>query len=207
MSEDLLLETKQEKLSRVTPRELIVKYIRYIPWLAISVALLLMLAYVQLRYSTPIFSVSGKILVKNPNPYANNGDKFDDIFMMQQSGNRNLNDEMEIIRSRYMAQRVVTALKLQLMYYNKGKIRSSLIHPAEVPFNFEIISLRDSLRGFSWSIFILNEKEYQIGEKTKPIYFGQVIERPEGIFRISRNNNSYKIFASSGVCFCNAYFL
>lgn len=197
MSEDQLLETKQEKLSRVTPRELIVKYVRYLPWLAISVALLLMLAYVQLRYSTPVFSVSGKILVKNPNPYANNGDKFDDIFMMQQSGNRNLNDEMEIIRSRYMAQRVVSALKLQLMYYNKGKIRSSLIHPLEVPFNFEIISLRDSLRGFSWPIFILNEREYQIGEKSKPIYFGQVIDRPEGIFRISRNNISYKMFASN----------
>lgn len=190
-----IADYKPNRVGGVTPRELIFKYIYYVPWVLISVAIMLLLAWVKLRYSTPIYSVAGKLLVKAPGPM-NNGDKFDDIFMMQQ-GNRNLNDEMEIIRSRYMAQRVINSLRLQTMYFNKGNIRSSAIHPSDVPFDFTIISLKDSTRGFTIPLLILNDREYQIGENKKVYYFGQIIERPEGSFNIKRNLNSYKSFASN----------
>lgn len=194
MAEDFA-EYKNNRAGGTTPRELIFKYIHYLPWILISIAIMLLLAYVKLRYSTPIYSVSGKLLVKSPTP-STGGDKFDDIFMMQQ-GNRNLHDEMEIIRSRYMAQRVVNSLKLQTMFYNKGNIRSTAVHPNEVPFDFEIISLNDTAHGFTIPILILNDREFQIGENKKTLYFNQVINTPEGIFRLKRNHNSYKAFASN----------
>src|SRR5688500_13249580 len=136
MSGDIL--SIQRTKVTVTPRELIFKYIRYLPWVVISVAILLMLAYIKLRYSTPIYSVSGRSLLTRPRSNGG-GEKCDDIFMMEK-GDR-INDEIESIKSRSMAARVVRALRLQKQVYNKGTIRSTVIHPRELPFNFEILSL------------------------------------------------------------------
>ena len=66
----------------VTPREHIVRYIRYLPWLVISVAIMLVAAYIKLRYSIPIYNVSGKLLV-SAQMLGGGNDKFDDIFSMQ----------------------------------------------------------------------------------------------------------------------------
>jgi len=119
-------DNSQKKQANVSPRELVVKYLRYLPWLIVSVALMLVVAYIKLRYSTPIYSISGKLLVKkNSSPYSNGGEKFNDIFMMQGSGNT-LNDEIELIRSTSMAARVVRSLGLQTEFYNKGKIKDKL---------------------------------------------------------------------------------
>ena len=104
--ENIFSPTTKESLS---PRELIFKYLRYLPWVAISVAIALVGAYVKLRYSPPIYSVSGKLLVSQPPNYGG-GEKFDDIFMMQKSDK--LNDEIEIIKSRSIAARVVNSLMI-----------------------------------------------------------------------------------------------
>src|SRR5688572_24714072 len=160
----------------VSPKELIYKYLKYLPWVALSVIIALTAAFIKLRYSKEIYSVSGKLLVKNPQKDMT-GEKFDDIFMMQ--GNRNLDDDIEIIRSRAMATRVVNALGLQLQFTNKGKIRSTLIHPRDVPFNF-IIEKCDSAVGFSFTITIVSDNVFRINESPKQYYFNQSIEMQIG---------------------------
>jgi tyrosine-protein kinase Etk/Wzc len=189
-------EHRQSYQNMPSPRELIFRYVYYLPWIFVTIAIMLLLAWVKLRYSTPIYSVNAKLLVKNPFAGGNANEKFDDIFMMQQ-GNRNLQDEMEIIRSRNMAQRVVNSLRLQTMYINKGKIRSTAVYPSDVPFNFHIISLADSSRSFDLPLVILDDNEYRIGESSKTYTFGQILERPEGKFLISRNQINLKSFGSN----------
>src|SRR5690242_15791235 len=102
MTSDDILEMQQQKKSGHTPRELFLKYVRFLPWLVLSLATLLLLAYLKLRYTTPVYNVSAKLLVKNNNQGPASGEKFDDIFMMQGMRN-NMNDEIEIMKSRYMA--------------------------------------------------------------------------------------------------------
>ena len=114
-----LLDARENKQAGFTPRELIFKYLRYLPWILVSVFLMLAVAYINLRYATPIYTVSGKLLVAHGNNRAG-GDRFDDIFMMQ-GGSNNLNNEMEIIKSRFMAARVVKATGLQLNISIKAK--------------------------------------------------------------------------------------
>jgi capsular exopolysaccharide synthesis family protein len=155
---------------------------------------MLMLAYIKLRYSTPIYSVSGRLLVTSPQTSAGS-EKFDDIFMMQK-GDR-INDEIEIIKARSMAARVVRSLGLQKMVYNKGKIRSSVIHPREVPFNFEILSLADSSQGFNLTITLLNNTEFTLNEQPKKYYFNEIVTLPNVSFRITGNNLNRQIFSSN----------
>lgn len=193
MPEEII--TKQGAKAIVSPREIIFKYMRYVPWLAISIAVMLVLAYIKLRYTTPIYSVSGKLLVTSQMA-AGGGEKFDDIFMMQQRGEK-IYDEMEIIKSRSLAARVIKSLGLQKQIYNKGKIRTSIIHPSDFPFNFDILSQVDSTQGLSMVITMLKNQEFRINEQPKVYYFNQTITLPGVTFRISDNNRRWEIFNSN----------
>ena len=126
-----------------SPRELILRYLHYLPWIIISVALCLIGAWLKIRYTTPIYKVTAKLLVKDQNPYGGGDDKFQDIFTMS-SGRENLNDEKEIIKSRPMAARVVKSLGLQLIIYNKGSIRNTLIRTEDAPFSLRLVQVQDS---------------------------------------------------------------
>ena len=124
--------------------EIVMIYIHYLPCVVVSVGLMMVVAYIKLRYSVPIYTVNSKLLVKkNSNPYSSSNEKFDDIFMIQGSGTNNLNDEMEIIRSRLMAIRVVKSLHLQQQYYVKGKIRTSAVYGKDLPCNFTLAEPKD----------------------------------------------------------------
>ena len=179
----------------ISPREVIFKYMRYLPWLVLSIAIMLTGAYIKLRYSTPIFSASGKLQVTTQSPYTNSNEKFDDIFMMQRS--EKINDEIEIIKSRSMASRVALSLGLQKQIYNKGKIRSTIIYSKEVPFNFEIISIADSLSGFSVGITFLPDDTYTIDQKPQKHFYNEEIKYGSAIFRITSNNKDPRAFSSN----------
>jgi capsular exopolysaccharide synthesis family protein len=193
MSEESVNEV-QRKQTTLSPRELVMKYTHYFPWVVISVAVMLLLAWVKLRYSIPIYQVTGKLLVTNQMPYGGGGDKFDDIFMGQ--NNFKINDEIEVIRSRSMAGRVIRALGLQQQYINKGKIRSSTIHPRDMPFLFEITKITDSARGFSLLMKLTSDNGFQLNEQPRKYLFGQEVELPEVHFKIIDIGRQWKHFGS-----------
>lgn len=179
------LKFEKELESNPTPRELVLKYIQFLPWFSISIAIFLIGAYLKLRYSVQIYQVKGNILVKEPGNNNSNGDKFDNIFMMQT--NKNINDEMQVIKSRSMAQRVVHSLGYETLYYNVGKIRTpSVIFSGEAPFKLEILKMNDSTSEFSLHVFVLNDQQFSFAEKGTPLYFGQPFQNQEGIFRLNR---------------------
>jgi capsular exopolysaccharide synthesis family protein len=190
-------DNSQKKLATFSPREMVVKYLHYLPWVIVSVALMLVVAYIKLRYAPVIYSVSSKLLVKkSANPYGGN-DKFSDIFMMQGTSN-NLNDEMQIIKSRSMASRVIRSLNMQTQFFNKGKIKDPYpVHPNDLPFDFLIVEMPDSTASFGFSINILNDREYKLNEDPAPHFFGQVVELPFGKFRITRNTTGKIKFSSN----------
>jgi len=187
------IEQKDSKRQVVSPKELVFKYLKYLPWIILSVIICLAAAFIKLRYSTEIFNVSGKLLVKTPTPDIG-AEKFDDIFMMQ--GNRNLNDEIEIIRSTAIASRVVKALGLQLQTFNKGKIRSSIVHQRDVPFNLYIDKL-DSAAGLYVTILFVNDQGFKVNENPKTYLYHEPVVLSNVTFRISGNANNPKAFGSN----------
>ena len=96
----------------VSPREIVIRYLPYLPWVLASTLLAMLAGYLMLRYSTPIYDVFGTIIIKDQGNYPNKGEKFDEILFTQP--NRNINDEIQVIRSRNLAKRVVKALDLNV---------------------------------------------------------------------------------------------
>jgi len=65
-------------LGTLSIKDLFFKYVRFLPVFLVSVALCLLGAYLYLRYSTPIYRVTGTLIFKQESQ--NSGGKFNDIF-------------------------------------------------------------------------------------------------------------------------------
>lgn len=186
----------KKKGDMISPRELIAKYVHYVPWLIVTVALMMALAYMKLRYSTPMFRVSGKLLVKSDNPYLEGNQKFDDIFAMQSKSGISLSDEMEVIRSRSMAAKVVTALGLNTQYFNKGTIRATAIYQDDLPFSFNLLNLRESYRSFSVVLNFIDDKTFMLGKDPRKYKVGDTLSTSFGAFVVRIEKPTLDMFGS-----------
>src|SRR6186713_1771589 len=94
----------------LTIKDLLFKYLRFLPLFIISIALALLVAYIYLRYTSPVYSSSGALIVKDDGASGSSGDRFQQLFVLD--GSMNLKNEIEIIRSRTLLKTVVENLNL-----------------------------------------------------------------------------------------------
>ena len=178
-----------------SPKDLLFSYIKYLPWFILSTAIALLYTFIQLRYSPNIYSVSGTMQVKSNRQAGGVSDGKLSQLLFAESGN-SLSDEMQIIRSKNMARRVVEKLGFNTRYYNVGQVRTTLISPGLVPFILEVQSIKDSSRGTSLAVEVLDEQKYRIGEKGDPQHFGQSISNPDFTYRLIRTAIPISTFAT-----------
>ena len=168
----------------VSPREILIKYLPFLPWVIASVILALTIAFLKLRYSPNVYNVRSTILVKDPSASGSRPDKIEEILFS--NPNKNINDEIQMIRSRNMAKRVIRSLGLEVQYVIHGKIRSSQAHAAESPFRLNILYLKDSARAFEIPVTILDEKHFTLMENNDSLLFDQPFEINAGRFSLTR---------------------
>lgn len=174
------LRMQGNQKNQISPKEFILKYLKYLPWIGISVFICLVLAKVKLRYAVPVYRTESRLLIKKDVPSRGN-DKFDDIF----SGGsfQNVFNEMQILRSRPLAARVAKELHLEFSYYNKGVIKGSLLYN-ESPVKLEILSSNPSLVSLSLSITVIDSNHFRINDEKNDHFFGEVIKFPKDTFQV-----------------------
>ena len=105
--------------------ELIFKYLVYWPWFVASVIICLVLAFVYLRYQTPVYNVTASVLIKEQDARSRamsaNGGALEALQSMGGfSMTNNFDNEVEILKSRTLIKKVVTHLGL---YISTGEER------------------------------------------------------------------------------------
>ncbi len=194
--ENLSIASEQGRQTHViSPREIILKYLPFLPWVIAFLLLSLTLAFIKLRYSPNIYSVSSTILVRDPSSSGSRPDKIEE--MLFASPNKNINDEIQMIRSRNMAKRVVKALGMEVQYIIIGKIRSAQIHSGESPFRLQILSLKDSSKAFNIPVTVTDDMHFKIFEDGQSILFNQPFENHAGRFILTRTSLLLSQFASN----------
>jgi capsular exopolysaccharide synthesis family protein len=183
MPEQEQIESNKSELWNMSIKDLFFKYIRFLPLFLLSAAFALFVAYVYLRYSTEIFSTSGTILLKSDenNSGGANDQKFNSLF--QPGSNQNIQNEMEVLKSRQLMERVVKMLDLQKSIYAVGRFKDMNLYKAS-PFGVDIFELADSAKGFSMRIKFVNDSLFYVGRDTKRFTFGQVFQNKYGVFRL-----------------------
>ena len=174
------LARELQKKQSVSPREFILKYLKYLPWVLISLALALVLAKIKIRYEVPIYRAEARLLIKRDAPGRGN-DKFDEIF----SGNsyQNVFNEMELLKSRPIGARVAKLLNLQSYCINVGNIRNSQLYK-EAPIAVQLMPPLDSTSVFSIQLTIIDNNRFRIKDQPKQYTFGELVSSGGNSFRI-----------------------
>src|SRR5215831_15031816 len=110
MEEQQQINTNKSELWNLSLKDLFYKYVRFLPLFLLSVAIALFLAFAYLRYTTRVYSATGSMLIKY-DQQQNRNDKVTDLL---EGGNKteNIQNEIEVLKSRPLMQRVVKKLNL-----------------------------------------------------------------------------------------------
>jgi capsular exopolysaccharide synthesis family protein len=145
-------------------------------------------AYLRLRYQPNIYTVSGTLMVKDPT-VSSKTEKIEDMLLMPNQ-NKNINDEIQVVRSLNIAKRVVRALGLEVQYYQQGKIRGTLVKASDCPFNMTVLSVNDTSAEFRFPVYLVSDRQFRLSENERQVLnYGQPFETRNGRFILNRVPN------------------
>lgn len=193
--------TSNRKEEQIDIRAILANYISKWKWFALSLIIAIAGCVLFLRYKSNIYQSKAKLLIK----YEKAGtyselSAFQDLGLFEGiSGYNNLYNEQEILKSRALLGKVVTALNLDVQYNiigtKTGIDRGELY--TETPILIKVPN-KDSLASnqFNLTIQIVSESKYSIQDtKHKNINFGEIIKTDEigdfSIIKTAKFNENY----------------
>jgi len=110
-------------------RETLEKYLSQWQWFALGAFLCLAMAYVYLRYATPQYQASTTILVKDDKK----GGMLSELSAFSDMGlgnamKSNIDNEIEILKSRTLIESTVKDLELNISIFEKGRVNTIEIY-------------------------------------------------------------------------------
>ena len=115
-------------------------------WFLLSLIICLSASLLYLRYASPVYKVSGRILVKDDKKQTNASDLLAGVqdlgFLTNSTG---IENEVEVLKSRVLLRDVVKDLKLYAEYKSEGRVKNHLVY-AKQPVTVDLDPLHlDSL--------------------------------------------------------------
>ena len=175
-------------------REQIEGYLSYWKWFVVGVAITISVAFIYLRYAVPLYSASSTILVKDERKggLASELSAFSDLGMLK-NVKSNVDNEIEVIKSRTLVEKTVKDLGLNISYINEGRIKDGEIYkdsPIVVFFsnqNEQFYKENHKLRvvAASASTYTLYD---ETGNKRGVFKYGETIKYKSGTCSILKNN-------------------
>ena len=173
-------------------REQLENYLFHWKWFVLGVAVALIGAFFYLRYTPNQYTVSTTILVddKNSGGLASELSAFADLGLMGGS-KAVLDNEMELLKSKSLAERVVKSLGTNVKFYKQGNIIKSELFSKSAPIKinffspdsvFHKLDTAFTVRITSPSTFTLKD---EVGNKSKDHNFGDLIKTNFGEMSIT----------------------
>lgn len=141
---------------KIDVKQVIRQYLSHWPWFVIAVVVALLSAYVYLRYAPRIFETHSKIKVLDESE----GLELPTSAFVFKRTNINLENEIEIISSYLIMERVVRELNLNTVFYEEGTIQTKQIEA--LPLDFNQIILPDSISQTLAYKVLVTEKGFQV---------------------------------------------
>jgi len=183
--EEQYISDKSE-LNNLSVKDLFFKYVRFLPVFLLCLALTLFGAWIYLRYATPIYRSSGTLRIKNEKQSGVGSDeKLNQLAL--NTGTQNIDNEIEVLKSRPLMERVVNDLNLQLSYKAIGKFKSPDKYN-QGPFLLEVFELTDSTKSFTLDVKFMNDTVFKINDEKGNFKFGELFKNRFGVFRLNRNS-------------------
>ncbi len=144
---------------------IILQYAQYWYYFIICILFFVFIAFLNNRYTVPEYSVSSTLLIRDDNNTqmgAENLLEGLEIF----SGKKNIKNEIVILNSYSISERIVKELELGVSYFQHGFIMSNELFQTS-PFIVEIDSSHVQLSGVDFKLKIIDENSFNLSIKTK----------------------------------------
>ena len=118
VEKNIFVEESQESFNL---KEVVYKYVVYWKWFLVSVVIALACAFVYLKIKTPLYKIQASILLKDDNK-GNDNDPIRKTFNIF-SSNKIVDNEIDILKSYTLMEKVVKELNLNINYESKTRSR------------------------------------------------------------------------------------
>ncbi len=166
----------------VNYREKIEKYGYHWKWFVLGVVLALAGAYTYLRYTPNQYAVATTILIDDETTggLPSELSAFEDLGLMG-GGKKSIENEIGLLKSRSLMERVVKELGINATYFKKGRVREIELYKNDIPFKINFFS-KDSLfynRDTAFSIQAISSTHFTLkdseGNNSSEHVFGENI--------------------------------
>jgi len=176
-------------------REEIGKYLRHWKLFLLSAIFFLVAAYFKLRYSTPLYSVSSSILIKD-NKNAGISTElaaFEDLGIVGGTSANNPDNEIEILKSRNILGKVIDSLQLNVSYFSEGRVSTSEMYKENSPIFFVKTGVFNKSNSNSFIVKIVDSINYEFvgidGDLISSHAFGESVTIDNETFIVESNKN------------------
>ena len=179
------LENSQEEQSIFSFQNIFAMLVLNWQWFLLSLFICLCGALIYLRYATPSYQVSAKMLIKDDDNRRRSSNQMlanmqDFGFMSNSAG---IENEMEILQSRILARDAVTDLKLYVQYYSFGRLSKQVLYGGQavsVDLDSAVLNQwdRELLEGAKSIKLVITKREDGYEVKGETLYQG----KPKGEF-------------------------
>ena len=124
MKEEIYDGLFEEKEENTNWQAIFFKYIIRWPWFIASVIFCLICAWLYLKVTTPVYNINASIIIKDDKKGGNTGNDlsaFEDLGII--SSSKNIDNEIEILRSKSLIKDVVSELGLYISYSGEGRFQ------------------------------------------------------------------------------------
>lgn len=167
---------------KFTPKEFLFKYLVYLPLFIATVTIALALAYLYLRYQVPHYSSSVSILIKD-DKNSQPSDALNEIVLFKPK--TNLANEIEILRSASLMQKVVRAINLNTQYWAEGNVKRTEIY-GNKPFNYVLLTSKDTNTAHTLVLNFNSQGYFRVQGLTNQWYRqGDIVRASHGDFKIT----------------------
>ena len=171
-------------------REVIEKYLSHWKWYLFSIIICIVLALMNLRYSTNAYSIEASIKLSDNNADENVIAEYSKMYQYNSKTktSRQVKDEIEVLKSRSLIKEVVEDLNLNIQIFGQGKFKASEIYtnpPIAINFlsNDSIINNVDAIL----TVHIDSKSKYLLEKDGKKISFGDKVFTSFGDIVITPN--------------------
>jgi len=141
------------------------KYLSYWPWFVLSVIMFLLGSFIYLRYAPKEYNTHAKIKILDEN----SGLELPTSALILNRSNINLENEIEILTSYPLLERVVNQLELCAQFSEKGRVKSQPI--VELPFEFMMLRSLDSIIEPAQFLISVKKSGFKIIDDTNDVEF------------------------------------
>jgi capsular exopolysaccharide synthesis family protein len=164
---------------------------RYLLWYILCFMLAIAVGFTYMRYANYKYKATSALLIKNEDKGGGlfgSGQPIENLLLA--SNNNNVHNEIEILKSRNLLERVCDSLNFSKQYYLKGTFKTTNIF-RNSPLIIDVLSVVDTSLTVRLTMKHVDANTLEMGDDKKTRFnFGQVIKTPVGVFRINKNEAS-----------------